>query len=64
VSRGTAAAILACYAIAMLFGYCRIVSRMPPRQRVPGEIQLLAWLGILAAGGAACFAVAFFLKGD
>lgn len=64
MSLGTATAILGCYAIVMFFGYCLIVSRLPPRQRVPGEIQLLAWLGILAAGGAACFAVAFFLKGD
>jgi hypothetical protein len=64
MSAGTITLVLAGYAVLCWFGYCLIVSRLPARQLVPGQIQLLAWLGILAAGGAACFAVAFFLKGD
>ncbi len=47
----------------LLVAYCRLLSRLLPRQHVPQHWQLLAWLGILATFGAACFAVAFFLGG-
>ena len=63
MSLGAITLMLTGYALLCLFCYCLVVSRLPSRQLVPAQIQLLAWLGILAAGGAVCFAVAFFLKG-
>lgn len=55
------ALVVAVIGVLCLVAYCLLYRHLPTRRRMPRNLQILAWLGIvMALGGALCFAMAAF----